>query len=101
VGKAATEKIDVGGRNSRTAAATSVGSTRDPADSNRCACKLPMRRRSEEWGARGITNGEEARAVAMVRPPALQAVAMVCEGKKGAWELGVGRRGLRRGPRGA
>jgi hypothetical protein len=41
-----------------------------------------MRRRSEEEGARGITDGEEARAAAMVRRPALQEVEKACEGKR-------------------
>jgi hypothetical protein len=70
-------------------------------DSNRCTCKLPLRIRSEKGGARGVTDGEEARAAAMVRQPTPQAVAMACEGKSGALELGVGRRRLLRGPMGA
>jgi hypothetical protein len=56
-GKAATVVIGAGGRKSRSSAVSSVGGTRDPADSNRYTCKLPMRRRSEErgWGASPTT----------------------------------------------
>jgi hypothetical protein len=52
-GKAAMAKIDTGDRNLKTAAVSSVGGTRDPTNLNRCLCKPPMRRRSEEGGARG------------------------------------------------
>jgi hypothetical protein len=49
-----------------------------------------MRRRSEEEGARGVTDGEEARAVAMARQTVLQAVVMACEGKRRRGSLGLG-----------
>jgi hypothetical protein len=66
-GKAATAKIDVGGRSSKTAATGSVGGTRDPADLNRRMSKPPMRRRSEEGELGSFTDGEGARAAAMAR----------------------------------
>jgi hypothetical protein len=88
VGKAATTKIDASGRNSKTAAASSVGGVRDPADLNRCTSKPPMQRSGEvELGS--VTDGEEARASAMARWSALQAVASACEGKGRRGSLGV------------
>jgi hypothetical protein len=66
-GKAATTKIDVGGRNSKTAAAGSVGGARDPADLNRRTSKPPMQRRSEGGELGRFTDGEGARTAAMAR----------------------------------
>jgi hypothetical protein len=64
-GEAATTKIDAGGRNSRTAAVRSVGDVRDPTNLNRCTSKPPMRRRSGRGELGSVTDGEEARAVAI------------------------------------
>jgi hypothetical protein len=88
-GEAATTKIDAGGRNSRTAVVRSVGDVRDPTNLNRCTSKLPMRRRSGSGELGSVTDGEEARAVAMARRPALQAAAMACEGKGRRGSSGV------------
>jgi hypothetical protein len=87
-GKAATVKIDADDRNSKTAAASSAGGVRDPADLNRCTSKPPMQRSGEvELGS--VIDGEEARAAAMARWPTLQAVARACEGKGRRGSLGV------------
>jgi hypothetical protein len=88
-GEVATTKMDADSRNLKTAAAGSVGGAREPADLNRCMCKPPMRRRSEEGGLGGVTDGEEARAVAMARRSTPQAVARACQGKGRHGSLGV------------
>jgi hypothetical protein len=87
-------EIDAGGRNSRSAAAGSIGGARDPADLNRCTCEPRARRRSEGEGLGSFTDGEGARAAAMARRPVLQAVARAARHEK-AWKLGCRRRGVR------
>jgi hypothetical protein len=91
-GKAATAKIDVGGRNSKTAATGSVGGTRDPEDMNRRTSKPPMRRRSEEGELGSFTDGEGARAAAMARRLVLQSVTRRAREREGvgAWVCAKG-----------
>jgi hypothetical protein len=92
-GMAATAKIDAGSRNSKTATTSLVGGARDPADLNRCACKPPMRKRSEEGEARerhrrrGSSDGGNGAAAGA--PSGGKGV----RGQGKAWELGSVRRG--------
>jgi hypothetical protein len=79
----ATVEVDAGGRNSRSAAAGSIGGARDPADLNRCTCDPRARRRSEGEGLGSFTDGEGARAAAMARRPVLQAVARAARAREG------------------
>jgi hypothetical protein len=58
--KAATVEISAGGRKSRSAAASSAGGARDPVNSNRYTCMLPMRRRSEGERLGSFTDDEGA-----------------------------------------
>jgi hypothetical protein len=91
-GKAATMEIGAGGRKSRSAAESSVGGARDPTDSNRYTCKLPMRRRSEGERLGSFTDDEGARAAAMARRPALQLGGKGGEGtgRRGSLDVGEG-----------
>jgi hypothetical protein len=82
-GKSPAVEIVVGGRNSRSAAAGSIGGARDPADLNRCTCEPRERRRSEGEGLGSFTDDEGARAAAMARRPALQAVARAARAREG------------------
>jgi hypothetical protein len=91
-GKAATVEISAGGQKSRSAAASSVGGARDPANSNRYTCKLPMRR-SEGERLGSFTDDEGARAVAMARRPALQLGGKGGEGMGRCGSLDVGEGG--------
>jgi hypothetical protein len=61
----------------------SIGGARDPADLNRCTCEPRARRRSEGKGLGSFTNDERARAAAIARQPALQAVARAVRAREG------------------
>jgi hypothetical protein len=82
-GKTATVEIGAGGRNSRSAAAGSIGAARDPVKKNRCTSEPRARKRSEGEGLGSFTDGEGARAAAMAQRPAFQMVARVARARGG------------------
>jgi hypothetical protein len=92
-GKTATVEISTDSRKLRSAAASSVRGARDPTNSNRYTCKLPMRRRSEGERLGSFTDDEGARAAAMARRPALQLGGNSGEGMGRRGSLDVGEEG--------
>jgi hypothetical protein len=92
------EEIGAGGQKSRSAAASLVGGARDPADSKRYTCKLPIRRRSEGERLGRFIDDKGARAVAMVRRPALQLGGKGDEGTRRRGSLDVGEEEAEGGP---
>jgi hypothetical protein len=75
------------------AAASSVGGARDPAGLNRCTCKPPMRRRSEEGEARGRHRRRGSSGGGNGTTAGAPCGGKGVRGQGEAWELGSVRRG--------